>query len=98
MTTMSSLPFVLLMQGDVAGALKAFFDLYIPYGMFYIFMGALIFAVVYGKTKSYGIAGIIFILFCTLIGSAVPVEIQPFLLLLIGFILAVMLIQMVLKK
>lgn len=94
---MATLPFTLLLQGDIPGALGALLGNYIPYGMFWLFLGGIIFALVYGKTKSYGISGIIFILYSTLVGAVIPLEMQPYLLLLIGLMLAVMLIRTVIK-
>ncbi len=95
---MTSLPFTYLLQGDVLGALNALITTYFHYGLFYIFVGGILFASVYGKTRSYGISGIIFILYSTVIGTMIPVEVAPFFLLLLGFLGAIMLIQIILNK
>lgn len=94
---MTTLPFQFLMQGDLAGALASVFNNYIAYGMIWLLFGGIIFALVYGRTKSYGISGIIFAIYAALIGTVVPVEMHPYLLLLVGILMAVMMFKLVIK-
>lgn len=95
---MANLWYVLMLNGDIAGALKAVLDSYIAYGMSYLLFGGILFSAVYAQTKSYGISGIVFILYFVLVGTAVPVEAQPFIYLLIGVLAAIMMIQVVLDR
>lgn len=78
-----TLPFTLLMQGDVIGALSWVFNSYIPYGLLWVFIAVLVFAISFSKSKSYGIAGIVVVSFFTMIGPFVPQELQAVLLLII---------------
>lgn len=94
---MTTLPFMYLMQGNLTAALAEIFNNYIAYGMIWILFGGILFALVYGKTKSYGISGIIFAIYAALIGAVVPVETQPYLLLLIGVLMTVMMFKLVIK-
>ena len=96
---MPSEAYVQLMQGEFGAALVTAMSKVLPLGLAWIFIGALIFAVIQTKTKHYGISGSVFILYCSLtIGfNLIDIAIQPFIGLLIGIMLAVMIIQLVIK-
>lgn len=94
---MTSLPFSYLMNGQLGQALNWAMSDYIGYGMLWIFFGMLIFGAVWVRTKSYGIAGIVFMLYTALVSVALPLEMSIYLMLIIGIMVAIMLIKLVMK-
>lgn len=94
---MASAEYNLLMQGDIIGALSGSISNILPMGLAWIFIGLIIFGVVQTKTKSYGISGLIFILYTTLLipANLVAVSIQPYLALLIGILIVIMIVKVV---
>ena len=83
---MPSLPFYYIEQGDWLSALSYIFNSYIPYGLFWILLGGLIFSIVQVKTKSFGISGIILIIYSITVSPLLPVEMRPYILILIGLL------------
>ena len=88
-----SLAFTLLMEGNVLGALQWIYSNYIPYGLFYVLIGIMVFGISYSKSRSYAIGGMVLTLFCTMIGALIPQELQNMLLLIIITMAAVLLIR-----
>ncbi len=83
---MSSLPFTQVTDGNWVEALETVFNTVFPYGLFWIIIGLLIFAVVQTKSRSYGVSGIVMVFYFGIVSTLMPVEIQPFILLFIGIL------------
>lgn len=92
---MTSMWFTYLNNGDFLGALNSVYNNYIPYGLFWIFIGILVFGVVFGKTKSYSISTVIFILYSSIAGFMIPKEVQVYFYLIIGIMLTAMFVKMI---
>lgn len=87
---MPTLPFQFLTTGNVTSAWGWFMDSYIGFGMMWMIFGVLIAAVVFGKTKSYGLTGIVFIFYSVIVSTRLPPEIQSYFLLLLVAMAAIM--------
>lgn len=96
---MPTAEYALLMQGNFTEAMKVGLYNMMPLGLFWLFTGLLVFAVVHNQTKSYGISGMVFATYSALIlgYSLVDVSIQPFMALLVALVLAIMLIKVIMK-
>ena len=92
---MSSLPFTYLMQGEILSALGWVFNSYIGYGLLWILLGGVMFVVVYGKTQSFGISGLLLVIYSILVGPFLPVEVQSYVLLLVIVLSSILLIKVV---
>lgn len=94
---MPSAEYTLLVNGNYTTALQTGLTNLLPLGLVWVFIGLLIFSVIYMKTKSYGVSGMIFVVYSALVigYNVIPVAIQPFMALLVGLLLAVMLIKVI---
>ena len=91
---MPTVPFTLIENADYGGALLWVFSDYLGFGMIWMLLGIVIFALVYSKTKSVAISGVVFIAFIAAIGAVLPPEIQKYYLLIIGVLLFILLIKL----
>lgn len=87
---MPSVPYTYLTDGNIGGALNWVMTDYIGYGMLWMFMGILLAALIFSKTRSFGITGIVFIFYTIAVTSVLPVEMQPYFLLMIGIMLSIL--------
>lgn len=95
---MVSIPYSYLNNGDWGGALNWVMSDYVGYGFLWIFIGIILASLVMAKTKSYGITGIVFIVYCVAISAALPIEVGQYFLLLIGIMLSIMVIKLWLSR
>lgn len=99
---MTNLPFHYMVEGEFNSAITWVFTNYIMHGLLWVFIGIILFAVIQTKTKSFGISGVVLIIYFSILSIAtidgqsliMPV-IQPFILLLIGILGAVMFIKII---
>lgn len=91
---MPTAPFALIENADYGGALLWVFTDYVGFGMIWMLLGIVIFTLVYSKTQSIGISGVVFIAYIAAIGAVLPPEIQGYFLLVIGVMLAILLIKL----
>jgi len=80
-----------LADGNITQALSWVMTDYIGFGILYMFMGLVIFAVTYTKTENYGISGIIFVVYSIIVSSTLPSEIAMYFYLIIACLLAILL-------
>jgi len=92
--------YALLLAPDPVGALLCAISAVLPFHMAWILIGLLIWGAVKIKTKGYTIPSIILIVYLALLIPAglVEVSVQPYLALLLGLSIAIMLILIVTKK
>lgn len=97
---MASVCYALLLNADPAGALLCAISNVLPMGMAWVLIGLVIWAAVKMKTEGYAISGIIFILYLAILipANLIPVMVQPFLALLIGLMIAIMLVLIFIKR
>lgn len=97
---MVSICYALMLGSDPIGALLCAITAALPWGLSWILIGLIIWAAVKIKTKGYAVSGIILILYLALLipANLIAVEAQPFLGLLIGLMITIMLILIVTKK
>jgi hypothetical protein len=98
--SMPSPCYALLLAADPVGALSCTISSILPYGLAWLFIGMIIWAAVKKKTEGYAISGIILILYLALLipANLVPVSVQPFLGLLIGLMITIMIVLIITKK
>jgi len=89
---MPSLPYVQLLAGNVTDALVTAWDA-LPYSLFWIMIGILIFGVVHTKTRSYGVSGLITILYFVVASPMIHQEIMVYIALLLGILGVVMFLK-----
>lgn len=97
---MPSNQFYLLTEGKILDSLNWVFSEYISHGFLWLLFGILIFTVVQYKTKSYGISGLMLIIYFSIIsmvtinGKSLIFEgFQPFILLFIGILGVILFIR-----
>ena len=95
---MSSAEYILLIEnGDILGALSTAITNLLPLGFAWIIIGLAIFGVIQNKTKSYGVSGLILVIYLSLLipMNFVDYAVQPFLALFIGILITVMLLKII---
>ena len=92
--------YALLLASDPIGALLCTLSSILPYGMSWVLFGILIWGAVKIKTKGYAISGIILIIYLALLIPAglIPVSVQPFIGLLLGLMITIMLVMILMKR
>jgi hypothetical protein len=80
-------PMYYLSQGQVDQALLWVFNVYIPYGIFWLIIGFAIFSTVHEKSKSAAISGLIMAMFLYGITVLLPVEVQAYFAVICGILL-----------
>jgi hypothetical protein len=83
-----------LESGNILAAYSWTMTEYIGFGILWLFFATIVFALVYAKTESYAISGVVFIAMSSLISPVLPPEIQKYFLLLIGTMIAVLVIKL----
>lgn len=91
---MPTAPFALIENADYGGAVLWVFTDYVGFGMIWMLLGIMIFSLVYSKTQSIGISGVVFIAFIAAIGAVLPPETQKYFSLIIGVMLAIILLKL----
>ena len=91
---MSSLPVYYIETGDMLGLWGWFFNNYLPYGLMWIVVSIVIFAIGYGKNKDLAISGAIMSFFLGIIGEFIPVEARMYYYVFLAMILAVLVIRL----
>lgn len=87
---MASEQMTYIVQGDWLGAIQWGLSDYIGFGIAWLFISILVFTVVYMKTNSYGISGLVFIIFTGMVAPFLPPEVQLYFILIIVGMLASM--------
>lgn len=97
---MTSVCYALLLGSDLAGALACTISAALPYSMAWLLIGMVIWGAVKIKTKGYTISSMILIIYMALLIPAglIEVSIQPFIGLLLGLMIFIMLIMIITKK
>jgi len=80
-------PMYYLSQGDPASALLWVFNVYIPYGIFWLIVGFAIFATVHEKSRSAAISGLAMAMVLYGINTLLPVEVQAYFAVIVGVLL-----------
>jgi len=75
---MNEVPMYYLSLGQADQALLWVMNNYLPYGIFWLFIGLAILGVTHGKSKSAGISGFVFAMFISIVNAALPVEVQAY--------------------
>lgn len=88
-----SLPMSYIADGNAIGALAWGMTEYIGFGIVWLFISVIVFAVVYAKSDSPAIAGTVFISLVGVAAAVFPPEIQKYFLLLIGVMITVLAVK-----
>ena len=79
-----TVPMGYIAQGDIVGALYWMFSSYLPMGILWAWLGLILFFVMYTKTESWAISGVVFMFAMSMIGFALDPSIRNWFTLLIG--------------
>ena len=91
---MVSVPMNYFNQGEYLQAMNWVMTDYIGFGILWMFLGIVLFAVVFSKTQSYGISGVILIVYSAIVSATLPPEIAQYFYLLIAVLGASMLAKL----
>lgn len=80
-------------SGEFLQSLKCALDNIFPFQLFYVFLGFVIMGVVFQKTKSYSMSGIIMVLYLMATTTVMDTSFQPYYLLLVGISVMVLLVS-----
>lgn len=92
--------YALMLTGDTIGGFLCAVSNILPMGLAWVLIGIVIWGAVKINTKGYEISGIIFILYLAMLipTNLIPVSVQPFMALIVGVSLAIMIIMIITKK